>query len=313
MVRVLSWILCVSLMLAGAALGQTPLAFEVASIKPAEALTPEMVMSGRMRIAVNIDGARVDIRGLSLADMLRVAYKVKAYQVFGPPWLGVQRWDVMGKMPAGATRDQVPEMMQALLADRFKVTLHRSTTEQSVYALVVARNGPKLQESPPDALTPTDAARPAGPGDAPPKDGGEQVRAVASSSAKGVVTNSNPNGNMEMAPSANGMSVKCTKMTAAGLVDLLSRFVDRPVLDVTELKGKYDLTLEVPLDEVLNLARSQGVNVPFRPSGDAGRASDPGTGTIFAAIQQFGLKLEPRKAPIELLVIDHVEKAPTEN
>jgi len=98
-----------------------------------------------------------------------------------------------------------------------------------------------------------------------------------------------------------------------GAGGLLSRFVDRPVLDMTELKSKYDLTLEVPLEEVLNLARSQGVNVPFRPSADAGRASEPGTGSIFAAIQQFGLKLEPRKAPIELLVIDHVEKTPTEN
>jgi uncharacterized protein (TIGR03435 family) len=289
-----------------AAFGPTP-AFEVASIKKAEPLNVNNVMSGQMHLGMTVDAAMVKINALSVTELLRMAYKVKSFQISGPDWLGVQRFDITAKMPAGATRDQVPEMVQALLADRFKLTLHRSTTEQSVYALEIAKGGLKLQESPPDSAVP--AADSAGPS---PAEGGPEVRANVTSTTQGVVSGSGTTGNYKMIPSQTGMRMELTKMTAAGIVEILGRFVDRPIVDMTDLKGKYDLTLEVGMEDMIALARAAGMNVQA-PQADTSRAAEPGSSSIFAAIQQYGLKLEPRRAPVELLVIDHVEKEPTEN
>src|SRR5215467_6333870 len=110
---------------AAAAFGQTPaakLAFEVASIKPAAPLDPAKIKAGQAHVGMKIDAARVDIGFLSTADLIRVAYKLKSYQLTAPDWMNgmaAQRWDIMAKMPPGANKDQVPEMIQALLADRF--------------------------------------------------------------------------------------------------------------------------------------------------------------------------------------------------
>ena len=293
------------------AFGQSAPAFEVASIKKAEPLSVNSVLSGQMKLGMTIDAAMVHITALSLTELLRVAYKVNTFQISGPDWLGAQRFDITAKMPAGAGRDQVPEMIQALLAERFKLTLHRSTTEQSVYELVIAKSGLKLQESAPDtaalATAPGAAAAPTAP---TPTDGGAQVRAAATSEVGGAVTSSGINGTAKMFPSDNGLRIELIKMNTIGVVDLLGRFVDRPIVDKTGLKGKYDLTLEIGRDEMIALARAQGMAIPVQT---ADRASEPGSSSIFAAIQQYGLKLEPRKDPIELLVIDHVEKSPTEN
>ena len=114
-----------------------------------------------------------------------------------------------------------------------------------------------------------------------------------------------------MLPGANGMHMELTQMNTTGMVEFLSRFVDRPIVDFTELKGKYDLTLDVGMEDMLTLARGVGMSVPGMPVSE--HAADPGSSSIFNAIQPYGLKLEPRKAPIELLVIDRAEKMPTEN
>src|SRR5215471_9896512 len=116
------------LLAAGAVLAQTPpakLAFEVASIKPAEQLDPTKMMSGQAHVGVKIDQARVDIGFLSTAELIRMAYKLKSYQLIGPEWLTAQRWDIMAKMPPGADKAQVPEMLQTLLAERFRLEFHR--------------------------------------------------------------------------------------------------------------------------------------------------------------------------------------------
>lgn len=253
-------------------------------------------------MSITIDGARIDIQDFSISDMLRYAYQVKQFQISGPDWLGARRWDIAAKLPDGATRDQVPEMVRTLLAERFGMILHRSTTDQPVFALVVAKGGAKLKESPPDAA---------------PTDGAGQVRAGAASDAKGVISTSTSNGTVKMATGADGMHIEVSRMDMAGLTDLLARFVTLPVVDATELKARYDLSLDVGLEDMLNLARSQGVNVQGARAAEATRApaeaSEPGASSVFAAIEQYGLKLEPRKSPIELLVIDHVEKNPTEN
>ena len=112
---------------AGVLFAQAPAAapaFEVASIKPAGPLDPAKIMAGKMHIGVNIDGARVDIGNMSLTDLLCFAYTVKPYQVTGPDWLGAQRFDLLAKLPDGASKDQIPAMLQALLTERFLSLIH---------------------------------------------------------------------------------------------------------------------------------------------------------------------------------------------
>jgi uncharacterized protein (TIGR03435 family) len=200
-------------------------------------------------------------------------------------------------------------MVQALLADRFKLTFHRETKEQSVYALVVMKTGLKLQESAPDDPAQTASSGPAAPLAPAPADGGAQVRVNVSSDTGGNVSTASVNGNMKMLPRENGMRIQVTKMNSTGMMELLGRFVERPVVDMTDLKGRYDFDLDVGLQDMLSMARAAGINVPVMPN----QAAEPGASAVFTAIQQYGLKLEPRKAPIDMLVIDHVEKTPTEN
>jgi uncharacterized protein (TIGR03435 family) len=297
---------------AGAAAGQTPApppAFEVASVKPAAPLNRGQLLSGQAHVGMKIDAARVDIGSMSLEELIRVAFRVKPYQVSGPDWMASVRFDVLAKLPEGASAEQVPEMLQALLAERFKLTVHRESKEHAVYALVVGKNGPKLKEAAPDADTPaaTDDANP-------------QVHVNGRGENMSVSISGGQIGTAHMSMGPNGtMRLEAPKMNMAALADSLSRFFDRPVVDLTELKGSYQVALDLSMDDLRNAARNAGFMGPgmgggrsgARPEADA--ASDPTGTSIFAAVQQLGLKLEPRKTPVDLVVIDHLEKTPTEN
>jgi uncharacterized protein (TIGR03435 family) len=298
---------------AGALRAQTPAApleFEVASIKPAPQITPALVASGKIHAGMKVDAARVDIGMFSLMDLICKAYDVKQYQVSGPPWLTAQRFDIVAKLPEGGTKEQVPQMLQALLADRFKLAIHRSTKEQSVYGLVVGKGGPKLKQAEPDANpTPTDGAT-----------GSNQVTFTAGRGGAVVSDGEGGQTKMTMSPETKSMRLEMSKTTMAKFAEGLSRFVDRPVVDMTELKGNYQVVLDLSIQDLLNVARSAGMAVPNAPpaaTGDAARpadaASDPGGGSIFTSVQALGLKLDARKAPIEQIVVDRVEKTPTEN
>jgi uncharacterized protein (TIGR03435 family) len=313
------------ILMASALLAQTPpatLQFEVASIRPAGSLTAQAA-SGKFHIGMNIDAARVDIGSMSLLDLICTAYKVKPYQVTGPDWIKAQRFDILAKMPDGASKDQVPEMLQALLADRFKLTIHRDSKEQPVYALVVAKGGPKLKESPPELDPPPAAADKT-------EDKKEDKGAITigtdkgpvsvSRDGQGAVVKGGPMGTTRMTMGPNGvMRMESSKVTMANFADIISRFVDRPVVDMTELKGSYQIGLDLSMDDIRNMARSAGMALPAQgPGAESGKspadaASEPSGTSIFATIQQLGLKLESRKSPLDMIVIDHAEKTPTEN
>jgi uncharacterized protein (TIGR03435 family) len=125
-------------------------AFEVASIKPGVPFTQEAFRAGQApQIGEKIDGARATFRGLNLVTLIARAYGVKVFQVSGPDWTSRDIYDIAAKLPEGATPDQVPQMLQTLLADRFHLTLRRETKEFPVYALVVG-NADKLTPRPPD-------------------------------------------------------------------------------------------------------------------------------------------------------------------
>jgi uncharacterized protein (TIGR03435 family) len=334
--------LMAALALAGGAIrAQTPApAFEVASIRPAPPITElaAQIQSGKAHVGMSIDGARADFGFVSLADLIAQAYRIKPYQLTGPDWMKQQRFDVTAKIPDGASKDQVPEMLQTLLADRFKLAVRRETKELPVYALVVGKNGLKMKESPPEetAAAGSDAPGAVGPPTPPPSGGGRGSFAIGTADGpvtvrqegRGAVVTGGPNGTMRVSAGENGnMRMEMSRMSMARLADLLTPFVDRPVVDMTDLKGAYQVALELPMQELVNMARAMAPELagpgepigrgPNPAAGGAGPglpvASDPSGTSMFQAVQQLGLRLEPRKAPVETIVVDRLEKTPTEN
>jgi uncharacterized protein (TIGR03435 family) len=268
-----------------------------------------------MRIGLKVDQARVDIGSLALMDLIYLAFKVKPYQVSGgPSWLNsgmnADRFNIQAKMPEGAKAEQVPEMLQALLAERFQLKFHRDSSDQSIFALIAGKGGPKLKESPKDDETPAPA-----PGTI--NQSNEGMRMSGSPGEKGGMTMKGPNGNMHMTMDNGVMHMVADKMTLEQFADTISRFMDRPVVDMTDIKGTYQIAIDLSMEDMMKAARAAGVAVPG-PAGPGGAAAveaaaDPGGSTIFQSVQQLGLKLEPRKSPVGKIIIDHIEKAPTEN
>ena len=215
--------------------------FEVASIKPAAPPT-----DGRLMVRMGGDAGRINYSNVSLRDLLKTAYKVKDPQITGPDWLGSERFDVTAKLPEGAKRDQVPVMLQALLADRFKLTMHKESKVVPAYAMLVAKGGPKFHEV----------------------EGEGGLR-------------------MMVGPRGRHLSGKGTMQQ---LADLLSNWADRPILDMTELKGTYDLDLEWSGDDGPQSLRAlRGVGGPggggeggARPEGHQENADAP---TLFTALR----------------------------
>jgi uncharacterized protein (TIGR03435 family) len=308
MSKVLTYKIGAGLMLiASAAFAQTPaapLAFEVASVKLA---TPDQakILAGQQHIGLKVEGNRVEIGISSLSELIGMAYKVKYYQVQGPDWLGPtgQRFDIIAKMPEGATKDDVPQMIQALLAERFKLTIHRLSKETQVYALIIGKNGLKMKETPPDV--------PVAPSDDPDAPKADTNMKITTSQDKATITNS-PMGTVKQSMVGGVLHMEASKMPMNLLVEQLSRFMDHPVVDMTELKGNYQVVLDISPEDIRNAMRSAGVAMPAGVPGATDSASEPGT-SVLNSVQQLGLKLEARKMPLDLLVIDHLEKLPTEN
>jgi uncharacterized protein (TIGR03435 family) len=308
----------VALSISSAVFGQaaaTAPAFEVASIKPAD---PQPM--GMIRIGMGGDAGRINYTNVSLKEVLTRAYGVKRHQISGPSWLDSERFDINAKIPEGVTTAQVPAMLQTLLAERFKMTIRKETKEQPVYELVVGKNGhkvPKAAEG--EAGDPRSAAAPPPP---PPPgarvDGGSGGEARGGRSG-GAMGGRPPAGSMMVQNDGGTARLRASKATFARFCDMLSNMLDRPVVDMTDDKGEYDFSIEMSADEMRGMRMAMGGRgAPGHgPDGVAGGQSPapeaaPGA-SIFSAVQQLGLKLEPRKAPIEFIVIDKAEKVPTEN
>jgi uncharacterized protein (TIGR03435 family) len=247
------------------ALSQTapaPLAFEAASVKPAPAPTGQ-----GLRVSISQDKGRLTMSNVSLRTLLLRAYKTKDPQLVAPDWMADARFDIVATLPAGATSEQVPAMLQTLLADRFKVTIHKDSKVMPVYALVVAKGGPKLKEA---------------------------------------------EGDTQMSVDASPRGRKMTGKTTMDLLcDSLSNMLDRPVNDATELKGTYELDLTWTPEDT----DRRGLGPGRAPEGSEAHPNDsPDAPSIFVALQEkMGLKLESRKAPAAIIVVDNAEKVPTEN
>jgi uncharacterized protein (TIGR03435 family) len=236
-----------------------PLAFDVARIKLSEpggrggAIRP--LNGGQTYVATN----------MPIRQIIQLMYRITPAQlVGGPDWLANERYDIDGKTEMkGATIDQLHEMFQSLLADRFKLKFHKETRELSGYALVVDKSGPKMKvsELPNTFDIPIKGARIG-------KLSGERVP-------------------MEY------------------LAFFLSQQLNQPVVDKTALDKFYDFTLEVA---------PPGPPPGAAPPADGSPLPPPPDGPdIFAALrEQLGLKLESRKVPVQVFVIDRVER-PADN
>jgi uncharacterized protein (TIGR03435 family) len=294
------------------ALGQT---FDVASIKPAEQAMNGMVRIGMSGGPGTPDPGRITYSGVPLFMVLSNAFNVKQYQISGPGEVLSQRFDITAKVPAGATKEDVQVMMQNLLAERFKMTFHREKKEMASYVLTVSPKGSKLKPADPEPKVDPDAPPPPPPGpgrmNGPLKMGKDGFPELPKGGRGGGPMMIMMNGKAKM---------ECASCPIARLADTLSNQLGKPIVDMTGLTGNFTFTLFFEPD-MAGMAMKAGLAPPPPPPPGAGPggASPPEASLdtappLLSAIQdQLGLKLEPKKAPVELIVIDHMEKTPTDN
>ncbi len=290
-----------------AAYGQAPdgqPAFEVASIKPSAKPTSQ-------RIRVSIDGGPgtsdptlFECRNCSLSMLMMRAYDVKYYQLSGPGSRNDELFDISARVAEGTTKEQLGLMLQNLLAERFKLTFHREMREMQTYQLVVAKNGPKIKESVEDNARNASSAPPA---------------RISNATVDGSVDPGvDKDGFPILPPGRAGMIVINGRIRMRGAGESMDQFstwlanqLDAQVIDSTGLKGKYDFTLYWAADSVRGALAPVAGAEARAPLTTARGDSGP---TLFDAIQsQLGLKLEQKKGPVEIIVVDHVEKIPTGN
>jgi uncharacterized protein (TIGR03435 family) len=317
-------------------LGQSKPAFEVATVKPAQPIDPAKMIAalqsgGKMPMGASIDSHRAEYLYLDLKTLITYAYGVKPYQITGPDWMSATRFDIVAKMPDGSTKEDAPKMLQSLLEERFKLTTHRVSAEHPVWALVVGKGGPKLKAS---------AEKPVAIDESAPLKAGEMkmdgpdgpVRAKVDLATGSSVVDMGLKGKMsyKLNPATQSMHLDFSMTTMTGFADMMTQLMTqlgggagaRQIVDMTGIQGNYDSSLEISLVEIMAMAKSAGMDIPMGAPSGAGAAagnvptaSDPGGGgtSVTDAVQSMGLKLESRKAMVDQLIVDHVEKTPTEN
>ena len=274
--------------------------FEVASVKPA--------ITGTGGINVSLSGGpgtsdpgRISYTNMTLEDIIKVAYAImgptydpahKNDQLQGPGWLKTERFTITATVPSGTTKDNFKLMLQSLLAERLKLALHRETKEVSGYALQLGKNGPRLKES---------AEPPAGTSEPPDHfdvdKNGFRVFPPGTAGVTSYVVD-------------GAMRLTASKLTIARWAEILGNMLASPVVDQTGLTDRYDFHLE--FIHPFTGARRGGA-MTQAPVNDRS-ADDHGVPSLIDAVQsQLGLKLEGRKIPWDTLIIDHVEKTPTDN
>ncbi len=266
------------------------LEFEVASIRPSQQTGSDQVSAG-----VRMDGSQAHFGALSLEDLIRLAYRVQMNQISGPDWIGQQRFDISAKLPDGSSAQQIPDMLQSLLGERFQLKIHHETKEMPAYAIVLGKSALKLKELPPDA-------EPAAP-NAP-------VNVAGSGSAAGVSIDL---GNGTSYTFANDQ-FQFNKFSMDQLATQLSRYFDRPIVNMTGLKGNYDVTLTVTQQDYYILLVRSAVNSGVVLAPQATRLLDAGPPmSLFDAFDQQGLHLDSQKLPIDMIVVDSALPTPTAN
>ncbi len=228
-------------------------------------------------------GGKLTIRNIPLSMIVRVAYgDILYYQLFGPGWIDSERFDIEARAESSPSEAEILLMLQNLLEERFKLRFHRETRELPVFTLTAARGGIKLKPWKEGSCVTFDRFNPpAAPprGEEPPKHCGDNRTAT-----KGLNAEWNAN-----------------RIDMSGVTKALSSLLGRTVVDKTGFAGAFDIHLEWTPDP-------DKANHPD-PGGPDRALADTSGPSIFTVLQeQLGLKLESAKGPVEVLVIDHVEK-----
>jgi uncharacterized protein (TIGR03435 family) len=269
--------------------------FEVASIKPSDP-------GQRGSMIQNQPGGRMIIRGMPFRGLMTFAYGVRDFQISGGPgWATTDFWDMEARAeegsippPTGPPDPNTPNPMairlQSLLEDRFQLKIHRETRDLPIYELSIAKGGLKMKSS--EDQTPF----------RPPERGAPPPPSLQPGGAMPRFSLRMGRGTME-----------AVAMAIPNIVQAFSSQLGRTIVDKTGLKGLYDLKLQWTPDGPA-LGGPVGPGGPPGPGGpEAAPPIDPNGPSIFTAVQeQLGLKLESAKGPVEVLVIDSVQK-PTEN
>lgn len=284
--------LVVSLAVAASTAAQAPAApasalrFEVASIKPSP---PEPPTPGTAGLRITQRQARFSF--LSMKDYISVAYGLKVFQIIAPDWVASTRFEIVATIPEGQDPKDVSKMMAALLDDRFHLKTHREMRDFSVYA---------LEALPGFTLEPVTVEAPAA--------GAFEV--TSTSGQGGAVVDLGDGASLAV----GGNKIELKKATMAQVAAVLERFVDRPVVDQTGRPERFNITVDLMPDDftaaMVRSAVAAGVNLPA----PAMRLLDTASpNAIPDAMKVLGLSLRGTRAPLDFLVVDSVEKTPTEN
>lgn len=251
------------------------------------------VQNGTMTLRLDVfQNGTLTLRSVSLISLIQIAYRVRSYQLAGAGDLGEDRFDVVAKAPDGISAEQVPEMLQRLLADRFRLAVHRETRETPGYILVIAINGLGGRS----VLLPPGMVRP----DWSPT----------------LVLADGPSGSARYWSNVDGDKwLELSGMTMGTVAQTLTSLLDVPVVDWTRSNGTYDIFLKWPSQGLLNFRRGLlsrlGV---IRPGSDAASVDDgPAAEAWLEHMHNVGLGLESQPARIHTVVIDTVQKTPTDN
>jgi len=251
--------------------------FEVVSVKPAFSAEPG---APPRPMGMHRSPNRIDVESWSVKQLILRAYGLWPSQLSGPEWMDAARYDVSAKLPSGARPEQLPEMLQHMLADRFGLKIHCETKTIPVFSLMVGKAGPKMQRGPDDEPS---AALPSGKTTQIERTGRMLDRIWSMGEDLGP-----------RMLSANGnVRVEFTKMPMGALAQVLASYLRKPVLDETGLAGNYRAVLEFSVAET--------------------ERDEASPNALLAAVGRLGLRLERRTAPVEIVVVDSLSRTPSAN
>ena len=287
--------------------GQEP-TFDVASVKVVKLASHPVF--GNTGGPGTTDPSRVHLCCVGMFSLLMRAYDVELDQIIGPSWImenmGPNLYQVDATMPSDTTRAKFQLMMQNLLQERFHLEIHREKRNFPGYELVVAEGGPRLRDSKPnlDAVVPDTSQMAMRRADGtlvlPP---GPQMFTSLGGGVIIVQVQEKPIGDL-----VKGMG----RLIAQSLGENPNDFASRKprVLDNTGLTGKYDFTLKFACDACQFAVANGALAGPPNQNDSSG-----GLPNIFVALRrQLGLKLvKVTDIPLDLIVVDHVDKVPTAN
>lgn len=262
--------------------------FEAASIHSG---TPNGPTGATPTAGVRMDGAQFHAF-LPLRALVLMAWKTGPYQIEAPEWMASQWYDIAAILPEGHKASESVEMLQALLLERFHMRVHRQTKDMPSFALTLMRGGINAREDP---LNPVERS----------------AEAVTSGSEMGSASRL-PRGATWTAVD-NQFVAK--KFTMNALAAQLTRYLDRPVVDQTGLPADaaYDLSLQLSSEDFLATRVRAALSAGFVPPAQAMKYLEATGDSLRESLAKAGLKLEDRKLPLEILVVDAVDRTPSEN